>query len=192
MIFIMVVRELVCTSSANSNISTSLFFLLQILNFFLFFVFLFFFYFRYLGCASLFAPRLQILIFPPPLTRKQANMFFVYFPNFVRNFSKYQSLMNEMILFLLFKSTDKTALIWLNIARIANAVHCHSWLSGKGKKIYPHFFLLENASVIAETNFTFGPMFKTIFFLYKNGLIFPRILVPQATFKAVLMAVDKT
>ena len=25
---------------------------------------------------------------------------------------------------------------------------------------------------------------------YKNGLIFPRILVPQATFKAVLMAVD--
>ena len=29
-------------------------------------------------------------------------------------------------------------------------------------------------------------------FLSKNGLLFSRILVPQATFKAVLMAVDKT
>ena len=27
-----------------------------------------------------------------------------------------------------------------------------------------HIFLLENASVIAETNFTFGPMFKTNLF----------------------------
>ena len=32
------------------------------------------------------------------------------------------------------------------------------------KKIDPHYFLLENASVIAETNFTFGPMFKTNLF----------------------------
>ena len=32
------------------------------------------------------------------------------------------------------------------------------------KKIDPHFFLLQNASVIAETNFTFGPMFKTNLF----------------------------
>ena len=31
------------------------------------------------------------------------------------------------------------------------------------EKIDPHF-LLENASVIAETNFTFGPMFKTNLF----------------------------
>ena len=31
------------------------------------------------------------------------------------------------------------------------------------KKIDP-IFLLENASVIAETNFTFGPMFKTNLF----------------------------
>ena len=32
-----------------------------------------------------------------------------------------------------------------------------------GKKLTP-IFLLENASVIAETNFTFGPMFKTNLF----------------------------
>jgi len=31
-------------------------------------------------------------------------------------------------------------------------------------KNWPQFFLLENASVIAETNFTFGPMFKTNLF----------------------------
>ena len=31
------------------------------------------------------------------------------------------------------------------------------------KKIDPHF-LLENTSVMAETNFTFGPMFKTNLF----------------------------
>ena len=56
------------------------------------------------------------------------------------------------------------------------------------KKIYPHF-LFENASVIAETNFTFGPMLKTNLFLL---LQFPRILVPRAILKAVLVAVDKT
>ena len=32
------------------------------------------------------------------------------------------------------------------------------------EKNWPPFFLLENASVIAETNFTFGPMFKTNLF----------------------------
>ena len=37
------------------------------------------------------------------------------------------------------------------------------WFGLRGKKLTP-IFLLENASVIAETNFTFGPMFKTNLF----------------------------
>ena len=52
--------------------------------------------------------------------------------------------------------------------------------------------LLENASIIAETNFTLGPIPKTLVdwpiknvnFLYNSGLFSPKILGPLATFEA--------
>ena len=55
--------------------------------------------------------------------------------------------------------------------------------------------LLENASIIAETNFTLGPIPKTLVdwpiknvnFLYNSGLFSPKILGPLATFEAVDM-----
>ena len=66
-------------------------------------------------------------------------------------------------------------------------------------KILPDFF---QSSVVpnphgnplvchmAETDFTLHPISKSCEILYKTGLLFPRILDPKATFKAVLLDTD--
>ena len=47
-----------------------------------------------------------------------------------------------------------------------------------------------------ETDFTLGPISKSILFIillvFDTGLVFPRIWALQATFEAVLSAVDMT
>ena len=61
------------------------------------------------------------------------------------------------------------------------------------KKFDLHFFL-EIRPLLGETNFTLGPISKSILFCFYNGfyncLLSPRIWGVRASFKAVLTAVD--
>ena len=61
------------------------------------------------------------------------------------------------------------------------------------KKIDPHFFL-EIRPLLGETNFTLGPISKSIIFCFNIGfyncLLSPQDLGPSGYSKAVLTAVD--
>ena len=71
-----------------------------------------------------------------------------------------------------------------------SVVFCQTPLGPLGlysvKKIDPNFFLLENASIMAETNFTL-PFQNQMNFLYNTCLIFPMIWDHRAIFKAQIL-----
>ena len=63
------------------------------------------------------------------------------------------------------------------------------------KKVAPYFFSSsEIRLILVETNFTLGPISKSILVIillfFDTGLLSPRIWDVRATFKAVLTAVD--
>ena len=67
------------------------------------------------------------------------------------------------------------------------------WSFSRRRKLTPIFFL-EIRPLLGETNFTLGPISKSILFIillfFDTGLLSPRIWGAWATFKAVLTAVD--